>query len=595
MHSPEKLRERLRSIDGRGYTAYKSLAGSYDFGQFELHIDHVQGDPFASPSRIRLRVPQAVAAYPQHLLADRTRRVAVADYVARRIARFVRANVRRDRGTGKSGLIYIDAGGQEILERSAAVAQPEYIEARLSIGLPAHGRRIVAREAEEMLFHDLPRIVRLAMLFDGATSDRLAAHVNAAVEQETLRAQLAERGLVAFVGDGAILPRASGTSAAPLPAESAVAFRSPPELRVELDGLRGEKVSGMGIPNGVTLIVGGGYHGKSTLLRAIEYGVYNHIPGDGRERVVARRDTVKIRAEDGRRVEGVDISAFIRELPTGADTRFFSTDQSSGSTSQAANIVEALEVGARVLLLDEDTCATNFMIRDARMQRLVASEREPIVPFIDRVRELYERHGVSTILVMGGSGDYLDVADTVILMDHFRPYDVTAEARRIAAEHHTGRRAEGTSRGIGLAQRTIDPSSISSRRGSKPSKITVHGLDAIIFGVHEISFRQLSTAVDESQLRAIGEAIEYAKRSGLIDRLGTVGAVAREIEKLIAEQGLDVISPHRGRHPGDLAEFRRFEFAAALNRLPTLRIIPGGAEARAQGRVRRPGGAPVGR
>ena len=210
-------------------------------------------------------------------------------------------------------------------------------------------------------------------------------------------------------------------------------------MEVELPTIHHGLIKGMGLPKGVSLIVGGGYHGKSTLLKAIEKGVYNHIRGDGREWVISSNNTVKIRAEDGRRIEKVDIKYFIDNLPGGEDTRQFSSVNASGSTSQAANIMEAIEIGSDLLLMDEDTSATNFMIRDAKMQALVAKEKEPITPFIDRIRSLYEKHEISTILVIGGAGDYLDVADQVVMLDAYQVYDVSARAKEVAKSIESNR------------------------------------------------------------------------------------------------------------------------------------------------------------
>ena len=195
------------------------------------------------------------------------------------------------------------------------------------------------------------------------------------------------------------------------------------------------EITGMGIRKGVTLIVGGGYHGKSTLLNALEYGIYNHIPDDGREFVVTNADAVKIRAEDGRSIQSLNIDPFISNLPFDQDTTEFSTANASGSTSQAANILEALEVGASTLLLDEDTLATNFMIRDIRMKTLIAKEKEPITPFVEHVRSLYEEKGISTVIVMGGSGDYFSLADVVIGMIEYSPHDLTSQAHQIVKEN----------------------------------------------------------------------------------------------------------------------------------------------------------------
>ncbi len=573
MLGPEDLRSALKKLDGQGYPAYKALLGSYDFGEFRLHIDRVQGDPFAPPSRCRLVVPHGVSRYPRPLLADATRRVAVCDLVARRVRDVIGGAVRGRRGAGRSGLIHIDAGGQQILERSAVRATEEGFDVRLEVGLPAYGRRIVAREAEEMFFLELPRIVRHAVLFDPESSDHLSEHVEAAVNQAALAAQLEDRGLVAFIADGSVLPRESGTSQLPMDPDRVVLFESCDEFRVSLELPSGDSITGMGIPEGVTLIVGGGYHGKSTLLDAIQTGIYTHIPGDGRECVVTIRDTAKIRAEYGRRVAGVDISPYIRSLPDGTATSAFSTACASGSTSQAANIQEALETGVRLLLIDEDTSATNFMVQDARMQRLVAEESEPIVPFVDAVQSLHRDRGVSTILVMGGCGDYLDVADTVILMEGYLPKDARSRAREVVRELPSLRTRRAVSLPPAPRPRVPDPASIDASRGSHERRIGTHGMDYILFGEHEISFRQIEMLVDPSQLRAIGEAIEYAKRSGVLDGRHSLAEIAQWVEDRLMAEGVECVSPDVGRHPGRLASFRRHDLAAAINRLPTLALV----------------------
>ena len=581
MRSVEDLRSILSRIDGRWYKAYKDIAGSYDFGEFALHIDHVQGDPFAAPSKVRVRVSQNWACWPGELCANTSRRVALADYIARRVAGAIRQAVQGRRGTGKSGLIAIDSGGQEVLERTAAVVTPEWVEARLEVGLPAAGRRVLARQAQSMLCVELPEIVQRSLLWPDTPQDEARQFVECIENQEHIRCQLDEKGLVAFVADGAILPRVSGASDAPMPRKQAVAFASPEPLRVTVGlanpvgdgaGARGE-LTGMGIPKGVTLIVGGGYHGKSTLLKALERGIYPHIPGDWREYVVTGRDAVKIRAEDGRRVEQVDIGPFIGELPYGRSTKAFCTDDASGSTSQAANILEAVEVGANVLLLDEDTSATNFMVRDARMQALVHKQHEPITPLLDRVRELYDALGVSTVLVMGGCGDYFDVADTVIMMRDYLPHDVTGDARRIAADHASDRRDE-TAGPIPRGRARIPlAESFDASRGRREVKIDVRGIDLIRFGTDPIDLRYVEQLVDASQTRAVGYAIHLAT-SRFMDGKATLRETAGAVEAFFDREGLDALDPlRRGeRHPGNFARPRKYEIAAAINRLRTVRM-----------------------
>ncbi|MCX7622846.1 MAG: ABC-ATPase domain-containing protein [Thermomicrobium sp.] len=560
------LRSILRRIDRRGYKAYEEIRGLYRAGDIVLAIDHVQGDPYAPPSRVRLIVERGRLVLPE--TASRVRRVALEDFLARRARRMIDRLARRRGGTGRSGVVTIDAGGPEVLERTACRVTDDRVELRLSVGLPATGRTILGSFAEELLAELLPEVARATLTLDRhalAEAERFIAVVE---DAEALRAQLPEQGLVAFVGRGAILPRRSGVSQEPL-LEGAIPFEPPPSLEVELRTPHSGPVRGMGIPEGVTLIVGGGFHGKSTLLEALARGVYNHIPGDGREWVVTRSDAVVIRAEDGRRVAGVDLSAFIRHLPLGRSTECFTSDDASGSTSQAANIVEALEAGARVLLMDEDTCATNFMIRDHLMRELVPAEAEPIVPFIDRVRQLHRSAGVSTVLVMGGAGDYLHVADTIIWMREYRPIDVTERARLLARQHGDGAFAPPDP-WPGVVERIPLPESVDPRRRDR-TRVKAYGTEEVAFGYESIDLSHVEQIVDPSQTRAIGLALVFALERGLIDGRRSLAAILDALDATMDRDGLDVLSPFRG-HPGDFARPRRFELAAALNRLRTLEV-----------------------
>ncbi|HEY64961.1 MAG TPA: ABC-ATPase domain-containing protein, partial [Caldilineae bacterium] len=566
MPTHEDLRQTLLRLDGRGYPAYKDLARRYEFPGFILFIDHVQGDPFAAPSRLRVRVPQSVARFGTSMFSNKSREIALRDFLCRRFAAACRRTAER-RGSGRSGLLAMDTPGQEVLERTAVLVTSEWIEARFVAGLPAAGRRILGRQAVEMLCEDLPMIVEQALLARNQPREALMEHLRVVEDADALRQQLDALGLVAFVADGAILPRRSGVDDRPME-RGAVPFESPDSLRVTVELPHAGRITGMGIPRGVTLIVGGGYHGKSTLLAAIERGVYNHIPGDGREFVVTDAAAVKVRAEDGRRIAGVDISPFIANLPFGIDTRSFTTDNASGSTSQAANIIEALEAGARVLLVDEDTAATNFMIRDHRMQELIAKEHEPITPFIDKVRLLYQDYGVSTILVMGGSGDYFDVADTVIAMENYRPWDATERAKEIARKYAAERRPEGGERFGSITPRIPLPDSLDPSKGRREVSLKARGLKTILFGREEIDLSAVEQLVDDSQVRAIAQALYYA-REKYMDGRRTVKEILDAVMCDIDEQGLDVLDPRR---MGDYARFRRFELAAALNRLRTLRV-----------------------
>ena len=581
MFHVDDLRKTLARIDGRGYKAYKDIQGSYAYPQFTLFVDYVQGDPFASPSKIRVRVPNAVAQIPPDLFSSRIRRIALQDFFIRGVHQTIRQVCQGSRGIGKSGMIAIDAGGQEVLERTAMVVTAQWIEARLSLGLPAQGRTVLGRQAEVMLCQEVPRIAERALQWKHVDQDRALAFIDCVDNQEAVRAQLDASGLVAFIADEAMLPRASGASDRPLSGENAKPFTVPDSLRVSLpiphpvsqNGRTTQSLTGLGIPKGITLIVGGGYHGKSTVLRALERGVYAHVPDDGREYVVTTDHAVKIRAEDGRRIERVNISGFIDNLPYGQETVRFSTDNASGSTSQAASILEAVEAGATTLLLDEDTSATNFMVRDARMQALVHKEHEPITPFVDRVRELYEQQGVSTVLVMGGCGDYFDVADTVIMMQDYQPVDVTERAQRVAREFQTQRTIERTAPLAKTEPRIPLRDSLDPSRGHREVKIDAKSVDAIVFGHEVIDVSGIEQLVDVSQTRAVGFALHLASRRFLDGQLG-VNAVVQSVIRLLTEAGLDVLDPFRKdeHHPGNFARPRALEISAALNRLRTLRV-----------------------
>ena len=530
-------------------------------------MDRAQGDPFASPSNVRVRVAQASAGFPGETFGNKSRETALRDYVTRAFFDAAMKHGRGGRGTGKSGLLTIDRPGQEILERTSIFVTREFVEARFVMGLPAFGRKIAGRYAESMFFEELPRIVRSSLYYESLDTEALFRHIQSAEDADVLRGRLEKLGLAAFVADGAVLPRASGIDPRPLAEGKVVPFESPDSLKVAVDLPNRGTVTGMGIPQGVTLIVGGGYHGKSTLLKALELGIYNHIPGDGRELVVTDPSAVKIRAEDGRRIQKVDISPFINNLPFGKETGSFSTEDASGSTSQAANTIEALEAGARVLLIDEDTSATNFMIRDHRMQELVAKDREPITPFIDKIRQLHRDRKVSTILVIGGSGDYFDVADSVICMVEYKPMDLTGKARAIAEKYKAERKPEGGEHFGQITERIPLAGSFDPRRGKKAVKIAPKGLKTILFGVHPIDLSGIEQIVDTNQTRAIGEAINYAVK--FMDGKRTLAAVVNSVLGDIEANGLDVLSP---RPVGDFAGFRRWELAAAINRLRTLGI-----------------------
>jgi predicted ABC-class ATPase len=562
----QRLGATLDRIDRKGYGAYRDLSGTHDLGHFVLLMDRVQRDPFAPPSLIRIRTK--VNPFDPTLFGNSVRRVAFEDFLTRSVEREIRRVVRGNRGSGGSGRVEIQRASQVVLPRTSMVVEPGYVEARMAVGLPARGRSVDASAARTVLLEELPEVVRRGLdpaPEGGVDVERAKLHVESVEDADHLRGLLPGLGLVAFVADGAVLPRESGASDRPL-RESAVPFGSPEEHRVEVELPNKGVVSGMGVAEGVTLVVGGGFHGKSTLLSALSWGVYDHVPGDGRELVVTRGDAVKVRAEDGRSVSGVDISAMIGDLPGGRSTKVFSTPNASGSTSQAANIAEAIEVGTSLLLVDEDTSATNFMIRDERMRELV--RREPISPYIDLVRPLHRSLGVSTVVVVGGVGDYLDVADRVILLEDYAPSDATPRSREVTKRFPL--RAPLTQRAVRPPrERAIDTSSINLRRGKRQTA-RGRGLHTIELGRERVDLSYLEQLAEAGQTEAVARIIREWATAG---EVRGVGELVREALASVSEKGLDSLGNYRG-HPGEMSLPRAQEVAAATNRVRPLRAAP---------------------
>lgn len=565
MKTAAELQTLLRQIDHKGYPAYKDTKGSYQFQQYVLSIDHVQGDPFAAPSKVSILLSGKVAGFDPKCYETKIRRIAFQDYLLRRMAAKVKEYSFKAKGSGKSGLIGITHPGQEILERSACTVDPANgnITVRMEIGFPANGRTINAGELGKILFDFLPLCVRQTLLSSSVPKDGLERQLYLADDQQYIRQELKNRGLVAFVANGAFLPRKSGVSA--LPMRKAVAFQSPASMEVTLELPHAGKLSGMGIRKGVTLIVGGGYHGKSTLLEALELGVYNHIAGDGREYVITEESAVKLRAEDGRSIQKTDISMFIRNLPNGRDTKCFFTEDASGSTSQAANTVEAMEAGAEVFLIDEDTSATNFMIRDELMQRVVSREVEPIIPFIDRVRELYERYGISTILVAGSCGSYFHKSDCIIQMNKYQPLEITAAAKKEAESfpYTLGNAKEAGQPDFGRVVRRDAAFAKDDR-----IKMRTDGTDGFSINREEVDLRYVEQLTDAEQLTALSYMIKYMKLS-LFDGKRSMQEAVEELYRTVQEKGFAAFCGGRERAaaiPGNLAMPRKQELYAALNR-----------------------------
>ena len=567
MQSSTDLRNLLGRIDHRGYPAYKDTKGTYQFPGYVLSIDHVQGDPFASPSKVSVHVKGKTAAFPQELYREKHQRTALQDELTRQFGRRAEQFAFKAKGSGKSGLISVSRCGQEVLERTACRIDPETgdIILRMEIGFPANGRTINARELEKILFEFVPECVKHALFYKNMDAKRLRSVVDLAEDQHYIREMLPKMGLCAFVADGSILPRESGIS--PRPMKGGVKFRSPKELEVTLELPHRGKITGMGIRKGITLIVGGGYHGKSTLLKALELGVYDHIAGDGREYVITDSTAVKIRAEDGRSIRKTDISMFINDLPNGKDTVGFCTEDASGSTSQAANVVESIEAGASLLLIDEDTSATNFMIRDELMQRVIHRDMEPITPFIERIRELYEDYGISTVIVAGSSGAYFHIADTIIQMDRYVPKDITEYAKKEAESYPmlTGPEEKAEKPDF---RRCPQPSP--AFKGNDRIKMKTMGREAVMINKETIDLRYVEQITDSEQVTALGYCVRYAQKH-LLNGRKDLRQIVEELEQVMEKGTLSALY-ESSSIVACMAKPRRQEIFACFDRCRSLRL-----------------------
>ena len=568
MQSAVELKQLLDRIDHRGYPAYKDTKGQYQFQGYVFSIDHVQGDPFASPSKVSVQVKGSTAGFPEELYKGRHQRAALQDEMTRQFYRAIQKYAFRAKGSGKSGLISVSKCGQEVLERTACEINPKNgdVKLRFEVGFPANGRTINARELEKIVFEFLPECVEQSLFYKNCDKKRVRSIIDLAEDQQYIRDELEKNDLIAFVANGAILPRESGVSDKPM--KGAVRFQSPKEMEVTMKLPHKGEISGMGIRRGITLIVGGGYHGKSTLLKALELGVYNHIQGDGREYVITKDDAMKIRAEDGRSIKKTDISMFINDLPNGKDTRGFYTEDASGSTSQAANVIESMEAGASVMLIDEDTSATNFMIRDELMQRVIHRDMEPITPFIDRILELYQVYGISTVIVAGSSGAYFHIADTIIQMDRYEPKEITKLAKETAKDFPAMSGMENP------AEKPVFIRCPRQGRGFKPNdriKMKTMGKEMVQLNRENIDLRYVEQLADTEQVSALGYCVRYAEKH-LFQGKDTIQNVVDKLEEKICREGLSSLCESNAS-VANLAMPRRQEIFACFDRYRALRLV----------------------
>lgn len=541
----DQLTATLKKIEKQNYRAYQQIKGQYDFGDYTFFIDYVQADPYASASRVRAVRPWSLTGLQWLRETSDAYQVAARDFIARSFAEFAK----------QENSVSIALTGQTVMDSTSVLFTDEGIELRFRVNLPAEGRSVLGKKTNNILTFHLPKFIRRATLERELDKEALLHHCQIVEDQEFIRSKLDEYNLLAFVGNGSVLPRVAGNC--DLPMKDAVELTAPESLQVTIATPNQGEITGLGIRKGITLIVGGGFHGKSTLLNAIERSIYNHIPGDGREHIVTNLNAMKIRAEDGRCVHSLNLSNYINHLPMQRDTEDFTTQDASGSTSQAAWLQESIEAGVQGILIDEDTSATNFMIRDERMQALVSKGDEPITPLVDRIGQLRNELEVSTVIVMGGSGDYLDVADTVIQMHDYQAVDVTEKARQVVKQHPTERNNECESELSTFRPRSLNRAALQKILADGKFRVSAKGVDSLRFGKEFTDLSALEQLESSSEINAIGWLwFQLAQLPGWSNN------PAKEIQQML-EGDWSKNMPNQG----DLAKPRTIDAMAALNRM----------------------------
>ena len=562
-----RLEQLLRDNDHKPYPAYKSLKGSYVFQGYELSIDHVQGDPFAAPSSLSIHLTDKQHGIPSEYYGEKNRRIMLQDYLLRHFHGELKKYSNKAGGSGKSGILSVSSCGQEVLERSALTIDPlnGNLILRFNAGFPAAGRTTLAMELRKMLFEYVPACVSKTLRYTALNKEELKKWIELSDDQKAIRRQLDAKGLVAFVANGSVLPRKSGVDDRPM--KDAVTFISTVEDEITLELPGDRTITGLGVKKGVTLIVGGGYHGKSTLLKALERGVYDHIPGDGREYVITEDSAMKLRSEDGRSIKKLDISAFIRNLPNGKDTVSFSTEDASGSTSQAANTVEAMQAGSKTLLIDEDTSATNFMVRDTLMHRVIHPGEEPIIPFISRMRSLYEDCGISTVLVAGSSGAFFEVSDTILQMKEYNPINITNTAREAALKYS---KIFENSEKINIPGDLRIPYPNKEVTESRKVKVKGSGTDSISLNHESVEIRFVEQVVDNEQTNLLGALLRKLEEK-YFNGNKPLAECINELYAGLVSRGFETASG-QGQIPGNYAMIRIQELWAMVNRYRGLKV-----------------------
>jgi predicted ABC-class ATPase len=549
----------LGEIDGREYVDLARLMGDYDFNRYIVKISNVPQSAEETGLSVVVRVTHAVAGFPEGLISSPIRRTALEDLLTRKLAAAIEGQATFDGNGVARRRIVAPRPGQKILPRSTVQITDDFTDVRLSVLIPTQRGRLDGQAFQTVFFDDLPMVVQDALIYCNMDTAEVEVFVGLMEDADQLRQSLPARGLIGFVASGSLVARLPGSDQPDVAAERTITVD--PSLLVSLDTPHRGAVEGLGINSGITLILGDAFSGRIELMRALASGIYNHVPGDGREYIVTMPDSVYIPAEPGRSVHRVDIGSLLPEED-------YSTASAGACHAQAATLIEALEAGARVILLDEADACPGFLGGDDRVDRLLGNA-SGITPLSARVRQMAQELGVSTIVAGNVSvSSFIPVADTILAVRDGVITDITREAKDAFDGVSVAAVPEYDFTRLIETARWVVPSSIDASIGRHDGVIGIEDGWQIRFGRYTIDLGSNCQIADAQQALTLGLIIEYA-RQRYLDKARPMRELLDLVERDLSMEGLEQVTRELR---GDLARPRRYEIAAALNRLPSLRV-----------------------
>jgi predicted ABC-class ATPase len=559
----------LKELDGQPIESYQQIVGDYDFTRYVIKCHPFRVKDAEILPLFSIRVPQTIAEIPSVLIESPIRRTALEDYLLRAFSAEVDKLASFDMtGLAKRNIV-VTSPEQKILPRNTILVTGEYVELRVAIQLPLQQTLVdgVVTYAvdgvrmQEILFDELMESVVNSLLYCNMDAEDVELFVQSMDNADRLRQHLNASGQVAFLAEGSLLDRAELSD---LPDyEHAVPLGLADGLGEPVDTPYAGTVNGLVVPSGLTVILGEADGGRIELMDALAQGIYNHVNGDGREHCVTVPDAVEIISEPGRSVQNVDLSAFYRE---DVSKQHFSSDWADSFDSQAASLMEALEAGSRVLLIDEQTSCPTFLGTDSRLDEVLGEPSH--ISLAARARQMVDELGIS--IVIAGSNlvaEYIPVADTVLQVSQSVVSDVTAVTKELDVS------PAAVAPSIQLSSllsrlRWIMPSSIDPSIGHEDVFVKVDEDGLMQFGRIIMDAEDISQLVSLDQLRAIGLTFYYLKLR-YVDEGYSLREILDLVDRDISNEGLNALARD---FCGNLARPRRYEVAAMLNRLPTFRV-----------------------